>query len=112
MVETPSADVIQRTEWNIRDSTCCIVFNTHTSGISPGTSAGYTFNEKYDVPHFDIWLDGPDSIDQQIERACDWLRALDDDAIVLGIGGPRASEYPGIYEISHGATQLLLSELG
>ena len=111
MIETPSADVIQRTEWNIRDSTCCIVFNTHASDMSPGTSAGYTFNEKYGVPHFDIWLDGPDSIDQQIDCARDWLRALDDDAIVLGIGGPRASEYPGIYEISYSATQSILAEL-
>ena len=111
MVETPSSDVIQRTEWNIRDSTCCIVFNTRSSDMSPGTSAGYQFNEKYGIPHLDIWLDGPDSIDQQIERACDWLRAFDNDAIVLGIGGPRASEYPGIYEISYSATQSILAEL-
>ena len=88
------------------------MFNIHASDASPGTSAGYQFNEKYGIPHFDIWLDGPDSIDQQIERACDWLRALDDDAIVLAIGGPRASEYPGIYEIAFAATQSLLAELG
>lgn len=112
MVETPSSDVIQRTEWNIRDSTCCIVFNTHASSMSPGTSAGYQFNEKYGVPHLDILLDASDSIDQQIDRACDWLRALNDDAIVLGIGGPRASEYPGIYEISYAATKTFLTELG
>ena len=65
MVETPSSDVIQRTEWNIRDSTCCIVFNTHASDTSPGTSAGYQFNEKYGIPHLDIWLDGPGSIDSK-----------------------------------------------
>ena len=111
MMETPSSDVIQRTEWNIRDSTCCIVLNTHASGTSPGTNAGYEFNEKYGVPHFDIWLDGPDSLGVQIERACDWLRELDDAAIVLGIGGPRASEYPGIYEIAFDMTTSILDVL-
>lgn len=110
MVETPSSDVIQRTEWNIRDSTCCIVFNTRNSATSPGTSAGYAFNEKYGTPHFDIWLDGPDAFDIQLERACTWLCELNDDAVVLGVDGPRASEYPGIYDISFEATKAILEE--
>ena len=111
MVETPSADVIQRTEWNIRDSTCTIVLNTSVLGASPGTDAGFKFNEKYGVPHFEIYLDGPDSPDVQIARACDWLRALDDDAIVLGFGGPRASEYPGVYDIAAHVVERILAEL-
>ena len=111
MVETPLSDVVQRTEWNIRDSSCCIVFNTHASGTSPGTNAGYQFNEKYGIPHFDIWLDGPASIEEQIVDAIEWLRAFDDDAIVLGIGGPRASEYPGIYDVSFDMTVTILESL-
>jgi len=111
MRETPSADVVQRTEWNIRDSTCCIVLNAGDVGVSPGTDVGFRFNEKYGVPVFRIELDSPDPIDEQVKRACDWLRGLNDDAIVLGVGGPRASEYPGIYDIASHVVERILLEL-
>ena len=108
MLETPSADVAQRTEWNIRDSSCCVVFNTRERGASPGTDIGYAFNEKYGVPHFEITLDAPEGLDVQVERACAWLQGFDDDALVLGMGGPRASEYPGIYDIAYHVMQTFL----
>lgn len=111
MVETPLADVAQRTEWNIRDSTCCIALNTKVHGTSRGTDLGYECYEKYGIPHFEIVIDGPESIDDQIERACVWLNDLDDDAIVLGLGGPRASEYPGIYDIAYHVTESILAKL-
>ena len=114
LIETPSADVIQRTEWNIRDSTCCIVLNTRAKGASPGTDTGYRFNKLYGTPYFEIDLDNqadPASFDAQIERACEWLRELDDDAIVLGFGGPRASEYPGVYNVAMSAAKRILAEL-
>lgn len=111
MVETPSRDVIQRTEWNIRDSTCCIVFNTSTQGTSPGTDAGNVFYEKYGTPNLELLLDGPDSLEVQIDRACAWLEELDDDAIVLGFGGPRASEYPGIYDIAFNTVKVLIGRM-
>jgi len=111
MVETPSADVAQRTEWNIRDSTCCIALNTSVRRVSQGTDFGYERYEKYGIPHFEITVDGPDPIDAQVEQACAWLRSLNDDAIVLGFGGPRASEYPGIYEIAYHVTEAILREL-
>ena len=110
MAETPSSDVLQRTEWNIRDSTCCIVLNTSESAVSPGTEAGFAFNEKYGIPSFGIALDGPDTIDEQAERACEWLRGFHDDAIVLAFGGPRASEYPGIYDIASRVVERILAE--
>lgn len=108
MTETPSREVIQRTEWNIRDSTCTIVFNSAAGGISPGTDAGFVFNDKYGVPHFEIWIDGPEPLDRQLAEAREWLDSFDDDAIVLGVGGPRASEYPGIYDIVFDAVTSLL----
>ena len=109
MVETPSREVIQRTEWNIRDSTCCIVFVAGASGISPGTDAGFAFNEKYGVPHLDLPLDSGLSRDDLLKTAIEWLDALNDDAIALGVGGPRASEYPGIYDIVFDVTSALLT---
>lgn len=112
MLETPLSDVAQRTEWNIRDSTCCIVLNTSKKGTSHGTDIGYALYEKYSIPHFEIVIDGKEPIDAQVERACDWLRDLNDDAIVLGFGGPRASEYDGIYDIAFNVAKSILSELG
>ena len=112
MLETPSSDVAQRTEWNIRDSTCCIVLNTCERGTSRGTDFGYECYDRYGIPHFEIAIDGPAPIDVQVERACEWLRGLDDDGIVLGIGGPRASEYPGIYDISRHVTEAILANIG
>lgn len=108
LVETPSQDVAQRTEWNIRDSTCCIVLNTRAAGTSPGTDIGYELYQKYDVPFFEITLDDGVPLDEQVDALRAWLAVFDDDAIVLGVGGPRASEYPGIYDIAyHVVTSLL-----
>ena len=101
MVETPSRDVIQRTEWNIRDSSCCIVMNTREAGVSPGTDAGFSFYQKYGIPSLEIVIDDPAEYEAQFQHACEWLEELDDDEIVLGFGGPRASEYTGIYDIAH-----------
>lgn len=111
MVETPLPDVAQRTEWNIRDSTCGIVLNTSMRGTSRGTDLGYECYAKYSIPHFEILLDGSETIDEQVARACAWLQELNDDAVVLGIGGPRASEYPGIYNIAFSATKSILARL-
>lgn len=111
MVETPSANVAQRTEWNIRDSSCCIALNTQSADVSPGTNIGFAFYEKYGIPHFSIAVDGLTPLDAQIQQACDWLQSLHDDAIVLGFGGPRASEYPGIYDIAFHVVEEILSRL-
>lgn len=108
MVETPSSDVIQRTEWNIRESTCCITLNTYQEGTSPGTDAGFVFYEKYGIPHFEIYIDGLAPIDAQVEQAITWLDGLNDDSIVLGFGGPRESEYPGVYDIAFQVVEELL----
>lgn len=101
MVETPSSDVAQRTEWNIRDSTYTVVLNAPDRGVSPGTDIGYAFSEKYQTPCFEIMLGDPSTYDEQTTRAIEWLNAFENDAIVLGFGGPRASEYPGIYDIAY-----------
>lgn len=110
MVETPSRDVLQRTEWNIRDSTCCIVLNTPGRGASPGTDAGFAFNEKYGVPHFEIEIGGERTVEEQFENVCEYMRAFDDEEIVLGFGGPRESEFPGVYEIAFDVVKALLTK--
>ena len=108
MVETPLADVAQRTEWNIRDSTCCIALNTRAHGTSRGTDFGYECYEKYHIPYFEIVLDDSYSIDEQISQVWEWLKSLHNAAIVLGICGPRASEYPGIYDVAYHVIEAIL----
>ena len=109
MIETPSSEPIQRTEWNIRDSSCCIVFRPPAPGASPGTDAGNVFNERYATPRFDFALANPQTYDEQIEEAYEWLRKFDGN-IVLGVGGPRESEYPGMYNIAFNLIKTLLSK--
>ena len=109
--ETPSREPAQRTEWVIRDSSCCIVLNTPSRGTSPGTDIGYTFYEKHRTPNFGIEIGGARPLEGQIEAACAWLHALEDDAIILGFGGPRASEFPGVYDIAYQVATRLFREL-
>ncbi len=111
LVETPSADVAQRTEWNIRDSSCCLVLNSRARGISHGTDIGYALYARYETPYHEITIDGDTSLEAQIDAACEWLESLDDDAIVLGIGGPRASECAVAYEVAYHVVESLIARL-
>jgi hypothetical protein len=111
MLETPSSNVAQRTEWNIRDSSCCLVLNTHSRGISKGTDIGYALYAQYDTPYYEITIDGEESLDAQIDAAYEWIESLNDDAIVLGIGGPRKSECPKAYDIAYRVIESLLKRL-
>ena len=110
MIETPSAEVIQRTEWNIRDSTCCMVFRAPDPDASPGTEAGNVFAELYNTPTFDFALGDPKTYDEQLERAFEWLSGFEG-SIVFGVGGPRESEHPGMYDLAFGLVKRLLEKL-
>lgn len=111
MVETPSREPIQRTEWNIRDSTCTMVFRASDRGVSPGTEAGNVFNEVYGVPCFDFQLGDEGTYAQQVDCAFAWLCELGGN-IVIGIGGPRESEYPGMHDLAFALVKSLLEKFG
>ena len=107
MIETPSREPIQRTEWNIRDSTCCLVFRAPDRSASPGTEAGNAFNERYDTPCFDFALGDAQTYDEQLDRAYEWLNGFEG-SIVFGVGGPRESEYPGMRDLAFDLVKKLL----
>ena len=111
MIETPSDGTIQRTEWNIRDSSVCIVFDTFENTTSPGTDAGMTFFDKYDVPCFEYDLNGGER--RQFDELFSWLEEISDryDPFVLGVGGPRASVYDGIYVIVFDILDVIISKI-
>jgi hypothetical protein len=97
LVETPSADPAQRTEWNVRDADAClIVAEADGPEVSSGTVLAGDMAHRYRKPLFIMKLGNADALRQ----ATLWLRvqqAKHGAALKLAIGGPRESEAPGIY---------------
>jgi putative molybdenum carrier protein len=107
--ETPLADPAQRTEWNVRDADATLII-VAAGGVSAskGTALAQALAERHRKPLFVADLDAPDAL----ERTVAWLRAQLDaygPALALGIGGPRESEAPGIYERAKAFVAALLS---
>jgi hypothetical protein len=97
LIETPSADPAQRTEWNVRDANAIlIVVDEAGVAVSKGTTLAVGLTERYRRPSLTIDPNEPDAL----AHAAAWLaaqRTAFGDALILSIGGPRESEAPGIY---------------
>lgn len=100
--ETPSSDVIQRTEWNVRDADATLIFQPENQYISKGTNATITFAKEMTKPYVIITKQTPAEI-------LDWLHHIGEDLIV-NVAGPRESEMPGTYAKSYDFIKHLLSE--
>lgn len=87
--ETPSDDVAQRTEWNVRDSDGTLVLLTGEPGR--GTLLTIRLAREMKRPLLVVDLDASSSPPSQIR---DWLisHAIE----TLNVAGPRESERPGI----------------
>jgi hypothetical protein len=98
--ETPLADPAQRTEWNVRDaSACLIVVEAGGLDVSRGSALAQDLAHQYRRPLFVADLAAPDIL----RDAALWLRvqqARHGADLKLAIGGPRESEAPGIYDRS------------
>jgi len=98
LVETPSADPAQRTEWNVRDAnTILIVVDAAGVTVSNGTTLAVELAQQYRRPALTI---DPNEHEVRV-RTNAWLaaqKAAFGDALILSIGGPRESEAPGIYK--------------
>jgi hypothetical protein len=97
LIETPSADPAQRTEWNVRDANAIlIVVDEAGVAVSKGTTLAVGLTKQYPRPALTI---DPNAHDARA-RTIAWLaaqRSAFGAALVLSIGGPRESEAPGIY---------------
>jgi putative molybdenum carrier protein len=98
--ETPLSDPAQRTEWNVRDSDAVLII-TLTGGlsVSKGTVLASDLAMRYSKPLLVISLEEDDAA----LRTGKWLEGLRaatglERSFALGIGGPRESEAPGIYQ--------------
>jgi hypothetical protein len=99
--ETPLADPLQRTQWNVRDGDATLIV-TDSAGlaVSSGTRSAHQWAGRHGKPLLVVDADAPDAA----ARAAAWLLAQQKrfgPHMTLGIGGPRASEAPGIYARAH-----------
>jgi hypothetical protein len=96
--ETPLADPAQRTAWNIRDSDAVLILVADAGmSISAGTGLAARLAEQEGKPTLVVDLGRSDVA----ASASKWLgtqRQRFGEGLRLGIGGPRESETPGIYD--------------
>jgi hypothetical protein len=104
--DTPDRDPYQRTEWNVRDSDATLVL-TRSNAHSAGTAFARRVAENNGKPHLTVDVDDPKAAD--IIRA--WLREHPSIRL-LGIGGPRESECPGIYDAARRLLHAVLTSAG
>jgi hypothetical protein len=96
--ETPLSHPLQRTEWNVRDADATLII-TDAAGmaVSIGTKRAHQWAHQHGKPA--LIVDAGDS--RAAARAAAWLKAQKrrfGPHMTLGIGGPRESEAPGIYD--------------
>jgi hypothetical protein len=96
--ETPLADPVQRTRWNVRDADRLMVLIDRAGlQISNGTGAARDFAVELGKPHLVLDLDAVGLL----ENARMWL-GQGQSPSALCIAGPRASEALGIYVKAYG----------
>jgi hypothetical protein len=103
---TPSADPIQRTEWNVRDADrLLLLVDQRGLAVSNGSMAARDFAVALGKPHRVIDLDAPDAL--ALANAF-----LAEEKGVLCVAGPRESEAPGIYAKARPLLCAVLATLG
>lgn len=107
--ETPSSHPLQRTEWNIRDSNATLIL-TDSSGLasSIGTTRAHELAHKAGKPMCVLDVTDP----QAHARGAAWLdkqRKRFGADLILGIGGPRETEAPGIHARAEEVIEALLA---
>ncbi len=103
LVETPSARVEQRTEWNVRDADYTALFtmtgptatsDNHFKTLKGGTKhtadCAWGLSKPYKHFHADAWP--PAAAAAHLRK-----KMADRGASTLNVAGPRASEEPGVY---------------
>ena len=98
--ETPLSDPAQRTQYNLRDSDAVLII-TSAGGLaaSQGTALAHEIASRDGKPLLVVGLDATDAVPQTRQWLGGLLRGRDPNQLLaLGIGGPRESEAPGIYQ--------------
>ena len=102
LVETPSDDYAQRTEWNVRDSDGTLIL--YRGVLTGGSALTARLAERYDRPSLALDLQSsPDPLAIREWIAKNQIRALN-------VAGPRASGAPGLYEQARELLAAVLAE--
>lgn len=103
--QTPSSDPAMRTAWNVRDSAATLIL-VDKAGLaaSGGTRLAEATAGGLGRPSLVLDVGDPDA------PAClsGWLDAVK--PAVLGVGGPRESEAPGIYDKARALLEAVLAQ--
>jgi hypothetical protein len=94
--ETPSANYIQRTEWNIRDSDGTVIFALEPV-LTGGTRKTAEFARNLGKP---LLVVTPADSDAATRSLCRWIIA--NSIQTLNVAGPRASKEPEIHGFALG----------
>lgn len=92
LLETPSSNHSQRTEWNVRDSDGTLIL--HQGPLTGGTALTLRLALAYGKPHFLVDL-GRDPVP---DPACWWLQ--EEDILVLNVAGPREEGRSNIQSVA------------
>jgi hypothetical protein len=91
LVETPSSNYLQRTEWNARDSDATVVF-TLAKAVSGGSARTIRFAREMKKPVIHI------SFSKSYDPAIELLRFVQKNKVrVLNVAGSRESKEPGLW---------------
>ncbi len=101
LIETPSTEYAQRTEWNVRDSDGTLVLTVGKP--SGGTALTIAFARKLRKPCLVVDLR---EAQPELDKITGWLKA--NNIAVLNVAGPRASHAPGVYDRTRKLMGLLL----
>ena len=101
-ISPPSQTVLQRTEWNIRDSDVTVIFTVRAK-LTGGSKRTAEFAAKHGKPC--LHLHAGDSVDQCAERLTEFLRGIR----VLNVAGSRGSNelevgafVRGVFNVANG----------
>jgi len=100
LLETPSQDYYERTDWNVRDSDATLILQPSAIMDSPGTNFTIEDARKIGRPYLVL---------NTIEAgpAIAWLDGLGDD-LDLNVAGPRERFFPGMYDLAFSLVTALL----
>lgn len=89
LVETPSKDYSQRTEWNVRDADATLIL-VNSEVMTGGTKLTWSLAQSYGRPALvsNVFEDDVEEVRTRLKRL---------EATVLNVAGPRESEVQGIY---------------
>ncbi len=86
MKGTESAEPIEWTEPNVRDSSYCVFLDTKHRMVPLRTNVTYAFSSIHDVTTPGIVPDDQEPIDKQVDSCAEWIASRADKRIVLGMG--------------------------